>query len=182
MQSACWLPCLPLTTNRNTSSRITPTIEAVAKRLEELKQQYDGFGSTTALLPVAFCREQPRVIRDDPDIWEIRGGFSRDSQLPPHSITVFTHLKRSSFLGVGSWLSFPYCAFVFPKGKGHDSMAMVTRDMLNQWCSLGITTRESGMSCISELLDRSLLLRKERVSVSLLPSILLYWSLKISIF
>ena len=161
MQSACWLPCLPLTTNRNTSSRITPTIEAVAKRLEELKQQYDGFGSTTALLPVAFCREQPRVIRDDPDIWEIRGGFSRDSQLPPHSITVFTHLKRSSFLGVGSWLSFPYCAFVFPKRKGHG-----THDLLNQWCSLGITTRQRGESCILELLGNWLLLLKKPASVS----------------
>ena len=116
-------------------------------------------------------------LRENPDIWN-NNNF--DSLV--HRIMRRLCFWMESRPSLDAWFSFPYCAFVFPKGKGHDSMAMVTRDMLNQWCSLGITTRESGMSCISELLDRSLLLRKERVSVSLLPSILLYWSLKISIF
>ncbi|KAL6653226.1 hypothetical protein ACP70R_012151 [Stipagrostis hirtigluma subsp. patula] len=100
------------------------------------------------------------VVRENPDIWNIRGGFSRDSQLPLHSISVFSHLKLSCHLGVESWLSFAYCAFVFPKGK---ASSMVWRDLLNQWYSLGITTHR-GSSCIRKLLDRSLLLRKKSAS------------------
>ncbi|KAG2599358.1 hypothetical protein PVAP13_5KG450300 [Panicum virgatum] len=118
---------------------------------------------------------------ENPDIWNIigrggGGGFPpAASQLPLHSLVVFTRLRQScsSRLGAESWLSFAFCAFVLPKGKGH---SLVARDLLNHWCSLGITTRQRGTSCVSELLDRSLLLR-DKPSLTVAATLLTWESL-----
>ncbi|CAO2192839.1 unnamed protein product [Urochloa humidicola] len=124
---------------------------------------------------------KPQEWAENPDIWNTRrGGGSfppAAPQLPLHSLLVFTRLRQScsssSRLGAESWLSFAYCAFVLPKGKGH---SLVARDLLNHWCSLGITTRQRGTSCVSELLDRSLLLR-EKPSLTVAATLLTWESL-----
>ncbi|CAL4957043.1 unnamed protein product [Urochloa decumbens] len=120
---------------------------------------------------------KPQEWAENPDTWNIRRGGSFPLAAPPfHSLFVFTRLRQScssSRLGAESWLSFAYCAFVLPKGKGH---SLVARDLLNHWCSLGIATRQRGTSCVSELLDRSLLLR-ENPSLTVAATLLTWESL-----
>ncbi|RLM69128.1 putative disease resistance protein RGA1 [Panicum miliaceum] len=100
-------------------------------------------------------------LRENPDIWNNTiSRFSTDSQL--QLIIGLASRRIESQASLEAWLSFPYCAFVFPKRKGHG-----THDLLNQWCSLGITTRQRGQSCISKLLkSRLLLLEKPASSAS----------------
>ncbi|KAL6593375.1 hypothetical protein ACP70R_049031 [Stipagrostis hirtigluma subsp. patula] len=77
-------------------------------------------------------QQWPGVVGGRKDIWNIEGGFSHDSHLPLHSITVFTQLKQAHhYLPSDDWFVFATCAFCFSKGR------IISRDDLHcQWAAL----------------------------------------------